>query len=138
MRGLVPRDLWEHGFGDLIHSLAVAMSPRMKDKDLHIHELGKCIPVRSGRAALVTAIRALNLPPGAYIGVPLFCCPVVFKAISMAGCNARFIDIDPETFCMSPEDLSTKRSRIDAVIAVHMFGNLCDMTGLREEAKDRQ
>lgn len=134
---LVPRDHWEHSFGDLLRRLAIAMGPRKPGKVLHIPGLGNSIPVRSGRAALVTAIRALDLPPGARIGVPLFCCPVVFKAILTAGCIVRFIDIDPETFCMSPEDLSAKRSQIDAVVAVHMFGNLCDMTRLKEEAKGK-
>jgi dTDP-4-amino-4,6-dideoxygalactose transaminase len=51
----------------------------------------------------------------------------VFKAIKAADCVPRFLDIDPGTFCLSPEDLRIKHSEIDAVIAVHMFGNLCDM-----------
>jgi len=103
------------------------MSPRKQDETIYIPGLGSCLTARSGRAGLVAAIKALNLPPGAQIGVPLYCCPVVFKAITAAGCRVRFIDIEPETFCMSPEDVSKKRSHIDAAIAVHMFGNLCDM-----------
>jgi dTDP-4-amino-4,6-dideoxygalactose transaminase len=42
------------------------------------------------------------------------------------------LDIDPETFCLSAEDLQAKRSGIDALIAVHMFGNLCDMPKILE------
>jgi dTDP-4-amino-4,6-dideoxygalactose transaminase len=104
---------------------------------LHIAELGDCIPIRSGRAGLVAAIRAFNLPPGGRIGVPLYCCPVVFKAITVAGCTPRFIDIEAETFCISPEDLLAKRSQIDAVIAIHMFGNLCDMIKLKAIAQGK-
>jgi len=48
MRGLIPRDLREHGFGDLVQGLALAMGSRKQDKVIHIHELGECIPVRSG------------------------------------------------------------------------------------------
>jgi len=55
----------------------------------------------------------------------------------MAGCTALFVDIDRKTFCLAPEDLSTKRSRIDAVVTVHMFGNLCDMPRLRELAEGK-
>lgn len=137
MRGLVPRDLWEHGIGDLLRSLALATGPGGEETALDLHEIGKCIPLRSGRAALVTAIRTLNVPPGTPIAVPLYCCPVVFKAIGLAGCRPRFIDIDPETLCMSPDDLSAKSSRIEAVIAVHMFGNLCEVDRLREEARGK-
>jgi dTDP-4-amino-4,6-dideoxygalactose transaminase len=37
---------------------------------------------------------------------------------------------------MSAEDLYAKRSQIEAVIAVHMFGNLCDMPSLTTAAGD--
>ena len=134
MIGLVPRDHWEHNIGDLFRALARSRKPRENDERLFLDGIGECIPARSGRTALLAAIKALNLPPGARIGVPLYCCHVVFKAIAAAGCKPRFIDIEPETFCLSPEDLAAKRSQIEAVIAVHMFGNLCDMKKLKESA----
>ena len=68
--------------------------------------------------------------------MPLYCCPVVFRAIALAGCVARFIDVDDSTFCMSAKDLAAKRSELDAVIAVHMFGNMCDMPRLQAAASD--
>jgi dTDP-4-amino-4,6-dideoxygalactose transaminase len=74
------------------------------------------------------------LPPRASIGVPLYCCPVVFKAIKAAGFRPRFIDIDPDTYCISATDLAVKSAELDVVIAVHMFGNVCDMPALREAA----
>jgi dTDP-4-amino-4,6-dideoxygalactose transaminase len=58
----------------------------------------------------------------------------VFKTIKAAGCRARFIDVDPDTYCLSVADLAAKSSEVDAVVAVHMFGNVCDMPGLREAA----
>jgi len=97
--------------------------------------LGDAIPIRSARAAVVIALKALGMSEGSRIGVPLFCCPVVFKAIRAAGCTPRFIDIDPDTYCLSPEDLLLKRPSIDALIAVHMFGNVCDMPKILEIVK---
>jgi dTDP-4-amino-4,6-dideoxygalactose transaminase len=35
---------------------------------------------------------------------------------------------------MSPDDLLIKRSSVDAIIAVHMFGNMCDMPKIIEAA----
>ena len=137
MIGLIPRDAWEHNIGDLFDGLAGAFRPRKDIGTLYISGIGDCIPVLSGRTGLVSAIRALNLPAGARIGVPLYCCHVVFKAITTAGCEPVFIDIEPETFCLSPEDLSKKHSRLDAVIAVHMFGNLCDMNGIQLVAQGK-
>lgn len=134
---LIPRDHWEHHLGDFLAGLAAASNSKQEGRALRIPKLGDCIPVRSGRAALVAAISALGLPESARVGVPLFCCPVVFKAIVAAGCTPRFVDVDPETFCISSEDLSGKRVGLDAVVAVHMFGNLCDMSSLRAAAQAR-
>jgi perosamine synthetase len=137
MIGLVPRDHWEHNLGDLLRGLTAALSLREQSKTLKIAKLGPCIPTRSGRSALVAALKALNLPRGAQIGVPLYCCSVVFKAIKVAGCKACFVDIEPDTFCMSAGDLFSKRNQIDAIIAVHMFGNLCDIEALKAAANGK-
>jgi perosamine synthetase len=136
MLGLLPRDQWQHHIGDIFRASAAIFASRSQHELLFLPELGNCIPVRSGRAALITAIKALNLPSGAKIGVPLYCCPVVFRAIVLAGCVARFIDVDDVTFCMSAKDLSAKHSEVDAVIAVHMFGNMCDMPRLQAAAPE--
>jgi dTDP-4-amino-4,6-dideoxygalactose transaminase len=132
MLSLLPTEAWEYTFGDMIRGLSALLNPTNSMKYFHIQGLGDCIPTRSARTALIIAIKALKLRPGAQIGVPLYCCPVVFKAIKAAGCTPCFIDIIPDTFCISPGDLFAKRKQLDALIAVHMFGNLCDMISLTE------
>src|SRR5262245_3018034 len=97
---------------------------------LHIPEVGDCFPIRSARAGIMVSLKALALPAGASVAVPLYCCPVVFKAVEAAGYRPRFIDVDAETYCMSAADLAVKSAEVDAVIAVHMFGNVCDMPRL--------
>ena len=130
--GLLPAELWDYRLPDLGQGVATALGRKQPNTALSITGLGNCIPARSARAALVTAIKALELPPNARIGVPLYCCAVVFKAIIAAGCRPRFIDVEPATFCMSAADLRAKHSEVDAVVAVHMFGNVCDIPSLRE------
>jgi len=137
MLGLVPVEHWEHRFNDLLRSMVTVIRTRKQVGMLRIPGLGDCIPVRSGRAGLVAAIKALSLPLGARIGVPLYCCPVVFKAVEAANCKVRFIDVEAGSCCMSAEDLSAKREKLDAVIAVHMFGNMCDMRALQEAAQGK-
>ena len=137
MVGLLPTEYWEHRFIDVIVGLAAALGPKREDGILHLPGLGDCVPARSARAALVAALKALDLPSGARIGVPLYCCPVVFKAIVAAGFAVRFIDVKPATFCMCADDLYAKQSKVDAVVAVHMFGNLCDMPKLQQAAQGK-
>jgi perosamine synthetase len=132
---LVPTEHWDYSPADVIRGLLTALAHRHGSQSpIRIPELGPCNPVRSGRAAIFLALKALALPPNASIGVPLYCCPVVFKAIKAAGCVPRFIDVDLDTYCLSATDLATKSSEVDAVIAVHMFGNVCDVPALRRAA----
>ena len=137
MLSLLPTENWEYKLSDVVQGLAAGLRLKKSNGMLHIPGIGDCIPTRSGRAGLIASIKALKLPPNAQIGVPLYCCPVVFKAIKAANCLPRFIDVDYSTYCMSAEDLFKKRSGIDAVIAVHMFGNMCDMPRLQEAAQGK-
>lgn len=136
MLSLVPTEHWDYSPADMIRELLTVLSarPTGTHSNIRIPGVGACLPVRSARAAIVLALKALRLRPGASVAVPLYCCPVVFRAIEIAGCRARFIDVDPDTYCLSAADLSAKNSGVDAVIAVHMFGNLCDVPALRKAA----
>lgn len=132
MLNLLAPELHKSSIVDSLHSLIAARKSVESQATIPLPGLGDGIPIRSARAAVIVALQALDMPPLSKIGVPLYCCPVVFKAIRAAGCVPRFLDIDPETFCLSSEDLRAKRSGIDALIAVHMFGNLCDMPKVLE------
>jgi dTDP-4-amino-4,6-dideoxygalactose transaminase len=67
---------------------------------------------------------------GAKVGVPLFCCSVVFNAICQAGLTPRFLDSNMGDCNISVEDLRQKRADLAAIVAVHMFGNPCDMDAI--------
>ena len=113
--GLLPRDGWDYSLSDVFRGLSAFMRGREENAVINLPGLPNCIPIRSGRAGVLAAISGLQLRPGAQIGVPLFCCPIVFKAVVSAGCKVRFLDVDGTTFCLSKEDLLAKRDQIDAV-----------------------
>lgn len=127
MTGLIPTELHSYSLLDVARGFAAACNRVDTPATIPLPEVGEGISIRSARAAVIIALKALGMPSGSKIGVPLYCCPVVFKAIKAAGCVPRFIDIDPEGYCLSAQDLRAKHSGVEAVIAVHMFGNLCDM-----------
>ncbi|TFG89649.1 MAG: hypothetical protein E4H15_08980 [Syntrophobacterales bacterium] len=110
MWNMVPTELHQYSLGDLVRGLVTISKPDQTPNPAWHYALADGIPIRSARAAIVLSIRALGLPSGSSIGVPLYCCPVVFKAIKTAGCHPRFLDVDPGTFCISLEDLYSKRS----------------------------
>ena len=133
---LIPTEAWEYDVGD---ALTAVLSLFEKDRESHLNlkGIGECLPVRSGRAAILFSLQALNLKKGSAIGVPLYCCPVVFKAIKAAGHSPVFIDVNPENYCLSLDDLAAKIRNIDALIAVHMFGQVADMPAILKIMQDK-
>jgi perosamine synthetase len=134
---LLPTENWPYSLLDAWRGTLAAWDSRISRMPLALPGLGGSTPIRSARAAIIIAIQALGLRPGSRIGVPLYCCPVVFKAIRAAGCVSTFLDVDPKTFCVSPEFVAAKESSLNALVAVHMFGNMCDMPGLLRAMKGK-
>ena len=91
----------------------------------------------SGRSSLYVILKALNLPKGSKIGVPLYSCTVVFDAIVKAGHVPCFIDIDFDNYTMDPYDLEEKIDDLSAVVVIHTFGRPADMDRIRKIADDK-
>lgn len=52
------------------------------------------------------------------------------------GAKPVFVDIDPKTWCINPDKIIEKiNSKTKAIVATHIYGNLCDMDSLTEIAK---
>lgn len=125
--GLIPRNNWDYGIGALAAAASgirrnVSDAPRFGD----IFQQDP-IWTNAGRTSLYAILKGLGLPAGAEVGVPLFCCSVVFEAIRQAGLNPRFVDSGEADHNLSAEDLRRKRDGLAAIVAVHMFGDPADM-----------
>jgi perosamine synthetase len=86
-----------------------------------------------GRTALYVILKSLHLPPESKIGVPLYCCTVVFDAIIKAGHIPKFIDMN-NNYTMDLEDLKNKIDSLSAVIVIHTFGRPADMNEIKKIA----
>jgi dTDP-4-amino-4,6-dideoxygalactose transaminase len=86
------------------------------------------------RTALYVTLKSLNLPPKSKIGVPLYCCTVVFDAIINSGYVPKFIEIN-SSYTMDPDDLKDKIEDLSAVIVIHTFGRPADMEKIKSVAK---
>jgi len=83
------------------------------------------VGVANGTDALTVALRAMGVGPGDEVVVPSFSFYASAEAIEPTGATPVFCDIDPATFCVTPETVRAALSpRTKAVIAVHLFGNV--------------
>jgi perosamine synthetase len=128
---LIPRYNWDYGFSDSLRALCAAFrQPTNKKEDWERIFGLKPIFTTSGRTSLYAILKSLNLPEGSNVGVPLFCCDVVFDAIRQANLIPKFIDINADDYAVSASDLKKKKNFLSAVIVVHMFGHPADMDAI--------
>jgi dTDP-4-amino-4,6-dideoxygalactose transaminase len=87
----------------------------------------------NGTVALITAIRALDLA-GEVLTTP-FTFPATPHALSWSGITPVFCDIDPVTLTLDPAALERAvTERTSGILAVHVYGNPCDVDGLQRVA----
>jgi dTDP-4-amino-4,6-dideoxygalactose transaminase len=87
----------------------------------------------NGTVALITALRALGLS-GDVLTTP-FTFPATPHALSWSGITPVFCDIDPVTLNLDPAAVERAvTDRTSAILAVHVYGNPCDVAGLQRVA----
>lgn len=90
-----------------------------------------CIGTGNGTDALFITLRCLGIGPGDEVIVPAN--SFVADAMAVVNCGARPVFADPdEYYGISPTEIEravTKKTK--AVIAVHLFGQCCDMDNIK-------
>jgi dTDP-4-amino-4,6-dideoxygalactose transaminase len=84
----------------------------------------ECVAVNSGTSALHMALIALGLGPGDEVIVPSFTFAATANSVALTGATPVFVDIEPDSFCMSPDAVEaaiTPRTR--AIMPVHLYGH---------------
>jgi dTDP-4-amino-4,6-dideoxygalactose transaminase len=90
----------------------------------------------SGTAALYMALAALGVA-GREVIVPAFTFSGSVFPIIMAGATPIYADVDPATYCLTPETVARVLSpRTVAVLPVHIHGYPCDLTGIQAALPD--
>jgi dTDP-4-amino-4,6-dideoxygalactose transaminase len=97
------------------------------------------IAVNSWTSGLIAAVGALGIEPGDEVIVTPWTMSATTTAIVVWGGIPIFADIDPISFCISPESVKQNiTSRTRAIISVDIFGQSSDMTKLRAIAEDNE
>ncbi|MFV0581705.1 MAG: DegT/DnrJ/EryC1/StrS family aminotransferase [Parabacteroides gordonii] len=123
----------------VIESSAFINGPQVKTFGDHLAgylEIPYVIPCGNGTDALQIALMALELQPGDEVIVPAFTYVAAAEVIALLGLTPVLVDVDPRTFNLDPQKIEGAISRnTKAVIAVHLFGQSCDMEPILQLAK---
>ena len=93
------------------------------------------VAVNTGTAALHAAAMSVGVKPGDEVILPSFTFVATAEAVVLAGAKPVFVDIDPQTYNLSPsavEKALTKKTK--AILPVDLYGFSADMKPLKEIA----
>ncbi|WP_163377116.1 DegT/DnrJ/EryC1/StrS family aminotransferase [Dietzia sp. Alg238-R159] len=126
----------------VLRSGLIAQGPEVSafEREFSSHfSLGReCVAVNSGTSGLHLGLLACGIGPGDEVIVPSFTFAATANSVALTGATPVFADIDPDSFCLSPEAAEaaiTDRTR--AIMPVHLYGHPADMPAILQLAESR-
>jgi len=123
------------GFSETLDNCAFILGPNVQAFEREAAEyLGvkHAIGCASGTDALHLALLALDIGPGDEVITSAFTFIATAEAIKYVGATPVFVDIDPATFNITPENIvKAIGPRTKAVMPVHLFGQPADLQAIR-------
>ena len=95
----------------------------------------RAVACASGTDAIALILRGLNIGAGSTVVTVSHTAVATVAAIQMAGATPLLLDIESTTYTMNPDELASVLAKpprhlpeIRAVLAVHLYGQACDLT----------
>ena len=120
--------------GKAIESTWVSAGPfvtQLENRASTLLGIKKVVAVSNGTTALHACYLALNLKPGDEILLPGYGYQGAANLALLSHLSPRFIDVTPSTWCMDSHHLEKNISaKTKAIVAIHSYGNVCDMKSI--------
>jgi dTDP-4-amino-4,6-dideoxygalactose transaminase len=100
--------------------------------------VGNCVGVSNGTDAIALTLRACGIGPGDEVIVPAHTFIASALAVAHVGATAVLCDVEDDTGLIDPEAArALVGSRTAAIIAVHLYGQACDMAAIEAVARSK-
>lgn len=97
----------------------------------------EAVAVNSNTAGMHLALEALGIKQGDEVIVPVVTFTATAEVVRYLGADPVFVDVDPETICVTADAIRKKiTSRTRAIMPVHFAGLPCDMTAISRVAEE--
>ena len=131
----------------VIDSTRYIMGPEIDELEKEIAEYcgtEDAVGVSSGTDALLISLMVLDVGPGDIVLTSNFSFFATAGVVARLNATPVFVDIDPETFNIDPEQLRVtlaemdeeRRKRVKAIIPVHLYGQCADMAEILKIAEN--
>jgi dTDP-4-amino-4,6-dideoxygalactose transaminase len=134
---------------EIVASQHFILGPKVEKLEREITDYCRttdAVGVSSGTDALLIALMAVGVGHGDLVLTTPYTFFATAGCISRLGARPVFVDIDPVTYNISPEALAQvyerlsrdEKSRVKAVIPVHLYGQCAEMDPILEWARSRR
>jgi len=134
-------DALEHEFGEVLRSSAFVNGPQVgafESAFARYCGAAEAVGVASGLDALRLALASLDLAPGAEVIVPAMTFVATWEAVSQVGAVPVPVDVSETDYNLDVSAVeSAITERTEAIVAVHLYGQMADMAALRVLAERR-
>ncbi len=131
---------------EIYDSQQFILGPKVKELEEKLAAYCQCrfaVGVSSGTDALLVSLMSAGVGTGDLVITTPYTFFATVGCITRVGASPIFVDIDPDTFNIDPCKLEAtlsamdenQRSRLKAVMPVHLFGQCADMEPILELAK---
>jgi dTDP-4-amino-4,6-dideoxygalactose transaminase len=131
----------ETAIGRVVESQHFIQGPEVEDFEKEIAAYCRCdfaIGLSSGTDALVAALMAIGLQPGDEVITTPYSFFATAGSIARLGARPVFVDVEAGTLNIDAARIESRiTSRTRAIIAVHLFGQMADMTAIGEIGRRR-
>lgn len=134
-------DQLQAAFDRLLGSSAFTLGSEVEQFELQFADhcgVEHCIGVSSGTAALTLMLRAYGIGPGDEVIVPAHTFIASALAVAHVGAMPVLCDVEDATGLIDPRAArAAVGPRTSAIIAVHLYGQACDMDSIEALARPR-
>jgi dTDP-4-amino-4,6-dideoxygalactose transaminase len=142
-------DFFRHGLAaadaqrmaDVLASPFLTTGPVCKSVEAQLRDyfdIPHAILTNSWTNGALATLLTLELQPGDEVIVPAMTFIATANVVLLAGGTPVFVDADSDTLLMTPEAVAAAASpRTRAVLPVHLYGQMCDVAGIRRVLDDR-
>jgi dTDP-4-amino-4,6-dideoxygalactose transaminase len=115
-----------------------AVGRKVEDQIAAFFGVSGALLTNSWTNGALTALFALGIGRGDEVIVPAMTFISSANVIEMVGATPVFVDVDPDTLLIVPEQVrAAVTPRTKAILPVHLYGQMCDVAALRAAIADR-